>query len=155
MKEIRLSQGKVAVVSDHRFEFLNQWKWKAQRNDKGWYAVRQEKVNGKYKTLLMHKEIANPPDGFQVDHKDLDGLNNVDENLRICTQTQNTRNRNKFANNQSGYKGVWRDGDKYRAAIRVDNKPIHLGMFIDPVDAAHAYDAKARELFGEFARTNF
>lgn len=61
----------------------------------------------------------------------------------------------KQKNNTSGYKGVsYNKRDKYQAKIKF-NKQIHIGYFEDPIRAAKAYDAKALELFGEFAQLNF
>jgi hypothetical protein len=55
----------------------------------------------------------------------------------------------------SRYKGVSRNREKWQARIKVDGKQSHLGIFTDEEDAARAYDAAARELFGEFAYLNF
>ncbi len=38
---------------------------------------------------------------------------------------------------------------------KADGTKIYLGRFAREEDAAMAYDEKARELYGEFARTNF
>ena len=37
----------------------------------------------------------------------------------------------------------------------VDGKLIHLGYFIDEMDAASAYDEAAMKYHGDFARLNF
>jgi len=36
-----------------------------------------------------------------------------------------------------------------------DGKSLYLGTYTDETDAARAYDAAARQKFGEFARCNF
>ncbi|NBC17299.1 MAG: hypothetical protein GVY18_08310 [Bacteroidetes bacterium] len=43
---------------------------------------------------------------------------------------------------------------KWLARIYVDGKAIHLGYHADEVEAAKAYDAAARRIFGNFARPN-
>jgi hypothetical protein len=77
--------------------------------------------------------------------------------LRICNRAENERNKVKQKNNTSGYKGVSWDkaGKKWCSKIRINNRLNHLGYHKDPQDAARAYDTAARELFGEFAKTNF
>lgn len=153
MKEIQLTQGKVAHISDHRFEHYNQWKWFAHKDKNGkWYAERQK--GWPQKTIKMHREIMGVTDPkIQVDHRDSDGLNNVDENLRICTNAENAHNRGKPRDNRSGYKGVSYRKDLKKYVARIGR--IHLGFFSDPIEAARAYDAAAIKHHGEFARTNF
>ena len=53
----------------------------------------------------------------------------------------------------SKYKGVWKES-KWRTGIRHNYKTIHLGSFETEAEAARAYNAKATELFGEFANLN-
>lgn len=153
MKQIPLTQGKVVLVDDADYEYLSQWKW----NFNGWYAVRNSAtLFGKRKTIYMHCEIVPHPDGFQTDHIDLDRLNNQRSNLRIATVSQNNGNREASFNNRSGFKGVYRrEKNRFVAEIKIDNKRIYLGSFDSAEEAARAYDAKARELRREFARTNF
>jgi hypothetical protein len=97
------------------------------------------------------------PDGMDVDHINGDGLCNLRENLRLCTHSENLHNRGKQINNTSGYKGVYfhKQSKKFTAKIRLEGKTTSLGYYDSPIEAAQAYDAKAREIFGEFARTNF
>lgn len=92
-----------------------------------------------------------------VDHASGDRLDNRRVNLRPCTHAENQRNQGPSSRNASGYKGVSlykRDGT-YRASIAAHGRRRHLGYYSNPVEAARAYDAAARELHGEFARTNF
>jgi hypothetical protein len=156
-KQIELTQGKATLVSDHRYEYLNQWKWLAQRTSSGnYYAVRwSEGGRESRRLILMHRVITNAPDGMDVDHKDRNGLNNTDENLRVCTRSQNMRNRR--IRNKTGFVGVswYKQTNRYRACACLNRKSITIGYFLDPADAARAYDKFAKKHFDEFAQLNF
>ena len=92
-----------------------------------------------------------------IDHIDGDTWNNRKSNLRVCSNSENLCNRGLASNNKSGYKGVyWRKHrQKWEAEIGKDRVQYHLGFYDDIVEAAKAYDAKARELHKEFAYQNF
>jgi len=92
----------------------------------------------------------------QIDHIDGNPKNNKWSNLRLATNTQNSRNSGKPKNNTSGFKGVSFVSrlNKYRATIMVNRKSIHLGCFSDVKDAALAYNEAAKSYFGEFALLN-
>jgi hypothetical protein len=98
-----------------------------------------------------------PPEGMEVDHQDGDGLNNRRSNLRICTHQNNSRNMRRHRDSASRFKGVswWKTRQIWRAYIVVDNKQKGLGYYNNDTDAARAYDAAAKKLFGEFANLNF
>jgi len=89
-----------------------------------------------------------------IDHRDRKPLNNRKPNLRICTRKENNRNKGKPKTNTSGFKGVDFIGKKWRAAIKVNQKRIHIGMFKHKTEAALAYNRAAIQYFGEFACLN-
>ena len=157
MKEIRLTQGKVALVDDCDYEYLSQFRWHAAKNCRVFYAARGTFRGGKGKSMLMHRVILAAQKGEQVDHIDHDGLNNRRDNLRICTTAQNAANKRKDTGTISLYKGVdWHKGNKaWRARVSLKGKRIEIGHFHREEDAARTYDAKAKELFGQFASLNF
>jgi hypothetical protein len=151
---IQLTQGKLALVDDEDYDWLNQWKWCFHDG----YATRR---NLKNTTLRMHRLIMDPPNGMDIDHANGNGIDNRRFNLRVCTRAQNVMNSIVRSDNKSGFRGVsWHKVQKkYVAYIYLTKfgkpKQMRLGNFYDAVDAAHAYDEAARQLFGEFARTNF
>lgn len=157
MKEIKLSKGLKTRVDDCDFENLNQFKWRASKEFNTYYAVRVIKIGNRRHTIRMHIEIMGVFDcKLMIDHEDRDGLNNQRYNLRPATNQQNSRNQ-AGVNKSSKYKGVFfsKSKCKYSAQIKIDYKSKHIGYFINEEEAARAYDAKARELFGEFAYLNF
>ena len=161
MKEIPLTQGKVALVDDEDFEKVSQFQWYANRIGKGdhWYATRNVRRNGKRRPELMHRVIMGLEygDPRQVDHRDrVNTLDNRKCNLRVATRPQNSRNIGVPKHNTSGFKGVsWRkQDDKWGANIKVNGVQRYLGSFPTKELAAVAYDAAAIELHGEFACTN-
>ena len=154
MKEIKLTQGKVALVDDEDFEYLNQFKWYASKIDNTYYACRCQRIGKIHKKYMIHRVIMNTPANMVTDHIDHNGLNNQKNNLRICTTAQNQMNKLP----QNKYKGVYFDKRKnhtyIKASIKLGGKLKHLGFFNTDKDAAIAYNIKARELFGEFANLN-
>ena len=157
MKEIKLTQGKVALVDDKDFEYLNQFKWYAGKKKRNFYAYRKKWIDGGQKTIIMHRVIMNTPKGMEADHKDGNGLNNQEYNLRNCTTAQNTKNRRiSKSNNKSGYKGVyWKKSNKtWVAQIKNNYREIYIGCFQTKEGAARAYNEKAVEFYGEFANLN-
>jgi len=159
MKEIPLTQGKVALVDDADYDSLMAMgKWYCDSNGYAARSKKYRKENGKLgnRTVLMHRVIMQAKDGTFIDHRDTDKLNNQKSNLRECTKRQNCRNRNKSSSNSSSYKGVsWnKEKRKWVAQIRIDDKVTYLGQFVDLTEAAKAYNAAALEHYGEFARLN-
>jgi hypothetical protein len=119
------------------------------------------KIAGRFKYL--HRLIAEQvygliPRGKIVDHyPDPDGLNCQRTNLRLCTRSQNMGNSKAHADKAGKYKGVSLDKatGKYVAQICCNKKHIKIGRYKTAIEAARAYDEKARALFGIYSKANF
>jgi hypothetical protein len=111
------------------------------------------------KTCMLHRFLMNFPKKKVVDHIDENPLNNLKENLRICTHSENQRNRGKPKSNSSGYIGVSRYNDtrvsKFRAGIHIDGKEHSIGSFYTPLLAAVAYDEYIKEIDDKYSVLNF
>lgn len=149
------------MVDDEDYDWLNQWNWyylKKDADNTG-YAMRcGRKDDGERfrKGILMHREILDLKKGEYADHIDGNGLNNCRKNLRKASNMQNVRNQRKMIGTSSKYKGVsWdKQHKRWRAKLCVDYKQITIGLFNSEEEASEAYNSKARELHGDFAKLN-
>lgn len=156
MKRIPLTQDKFAIVDDCNYEWLSKYKWYAKKDKNTYYAVRNSNnENSKQKLIFMHREIIKTSANKQTDHRNGNGLDNREINIRICTNSQNNQNRHKVWG-KSMFRGVswYKRYEKWQVKIRL-GKLIHCGYFHTEIEAARAYDEKALEIFGEFAHLNF
>lgn len=163
-----------AEVDDEDYDRVSQFTWQvgvSKRNAQ--YALRSVYIGGGRKNnkkiaIMMHRFIMNVDDeSIIVDHRNHNGLNNQKYNLRACTKKENSRNRVSVRNSTSKYIGVHRHVSRYQtkagtkesvrwqATIGIGGRMISVGCFQNEDAAARARDAKAKELFGEFANLNF
>lgn len=159
MKLIPLTQGKFAQVDDEDYEYLNQWKWYAHNCSDLCYARRSYRSDGGVKIFVtMHRIIMKTINTkLQVDHKDHNGLNCQKYNLRICTSSENCRNRRKGKRiSASKFVGInWvKAKGRWVSLIYINRKIKYLGMFKNEIDAALCYNEAAKKYFGEFANLN-
>jgi hypothetical protein len=151
---VPLSRGSAAIIDAVDLPLVRGHNWTlSTAKDRPDYAV--WRPNGR--TVYLHRLILGAGEGEFVDHLDRDGLNCRRSNLRRSTPQGNMANVAKRSTNSNLYKGVRKRCDRRRwtARIQFNGHGIHLGSFDRAEDAARAYDAKARELFGEFAGLNF
>ena len=105
----------------------------------------------------FHKLVLGNPTCV-VDHIDGNPYNNMKENLRMCRQCENARNVSvKRKNNTTGYQGVGLvpSTGHYVARVVFNYRSYSAGTYPTAEEAAHAYDRKAIELHGDFAKLNF
>jgi HNH endonuclease/AP2 domain len=112
------------------------------------------------KTIAMHRFIMGlsqrSDSKMEVDHINGIVLDNRKSNLRLCSHSDNLRNAKKQSNNTSGYRGVNFDKThgKWRVQISLEKgkSAKTIGRFNTPEEANACYQAKAKEVFGEFYR---
>ncbi len=146
---VRLTKGYEAIIDAADVSLVDGRNWCANVTRGLIYAL-----SGSPKTYL-HRLITGVGAGFEVDHRDGNGLNNRRGNLRISTHAENLRNRGVQRNSASGIKGVcWDKSAKgWRAQIGVDGQMIYLGTFREKGLARSAYAAAALKYHGQHGRS--
>lgn len=168
MKKIKLNgkRGGYALVDDVDYDLLIQHKW--HQNAQG-YAVTRIYENKKDKKIhRMHRmimQLPKTPNGLFIDHANGNKLDNRKKNLRPATHSENIANSKKrsYAGKpaKSKYKGVWFQSDKnynrtkkWVAELKKNGVRYRLGHFLTEIEAAEAYNKKAKEIHKQFAPIN-
>jgi hypothetical protein len=149
---VPLPDGTEATIDAEDAESVGQHNWCLGN---GYVVTFLPRVNGKQKTLRLHRLVMGEPEGKMVDHRNGNPLENRKAFLRPATNAQNQYNQGIPSHNTSGHKGVgWNKAcKKWQARIKHEGKQIHLGLFTDLEEASKAYREAALKYHGEFART--
>lgn len=153
---IPLLKGWITIIdiADADLAQLNWYaKTKKERSAKPYIVTNAKNVSSALLHRVVLSRILNRNlDPYELaDHINGNSLDNRRCNLRLATTSQNNANRGKHRNNRSGFKGVFRNGKKWRAVISTNGKAVHIGTFDTPEEAHEAYKIRAIQLFGEFA----
>lgn len=162
MKKVELTKGYYAEVDDADYQKIRVHTWyiRKYKDSDNVYAETKSALT-QNRSIMMHRFLTDCPKGMVVDHIDGNGLNNTQENLRICSKQQNAQNKKIRKDSTTLFKGVYDTGNiesdaRYVAKIGMPDKTrFNIGGFYTPEEAAFAYDSKACEVFGEFANCNY
>lgn len=106
-----------------------------------YFAASNEKIDGKWTRVMLHRLLMEAPKGLDVDHVNHDMLDCRRTNLRICTRSQNLQNRKSaLPSSTTGVKNVgWssRNG-KYIVSLTIKGKKVWIGQFSVLEDAERA-----------------
>lgn len=127
---------------------LDQYRWLVSTNG---YVV----ANRNKKKLYLHRVIMEAPEGMEVDHINLDKLDNRRNNLRIVTGSQNKMNRLVQKNNRNGLKGITFEAGKWRVRIQANGNRYNIGSYSTQKEATKQYHLAADILHGEFKRSDY
>lgn len=121
----------------YMYNMISKYQWHIKRQKNTYYAATY--IN--CKTINMHTLIVNN-NIFKlgIDHIDGNGLNNIFNNLRMVTYSQNAMNSRIYCTNTSGIAGVYYiyNRDKYRAHIKFNGIKMNLGNYINIESATYA-----------------
>lgn len=129
----------------------------------GSYSKKYGRLSSKFGEILLPRLLMFMHNGEwpvgEVDHINGDTHDDRLVNLRVCSRSENAKNRRAYKSSSTGYKGVYEGNKrgkviKYLASIQVDNERIFLGSFNTPWQAAAAYNKAADEFHGKFASLN-
>ncbi len=105
--------------------------------------------------MVMARVIGRPLERAEfVDHINGNTLDNRRENLRVCSNAENLRNRRKPpSDNKSGVMGVMfcKQTGKWAAELRLARKKIWLGRHVNFDDAVRVRREAEQKYWGEFA----
>lgn len=157
---ITLHNNMRAKVSASDYEWLNKYHWTAVwgETSQTWYAT--ARIDGH--NVKMHRLILKAKKGQIVDHQDFNGINNARDNIQIVSASVSRHRIRKPRFSPHGgtptskYRGVsWQAAtESWYAEITKEGKTYFLGRFDSEIDAAKAFNRKARQLYGKFAMLN-
>lgn len=131
-----------AIIDTEDLDKISNQKWCLDKND----YVKNSSQKYLHRILLGETNL-------YVDHINGNTLDNRKQNLRLCTNADNLKNRVKLpSNNTSGVIGVRfrKDRNKWYSEIKVNEETIRLGSYVNKEDAIKARKDAEEKYFKEF-----
>lgn len=98
---VPLTRGFFARIDAEDVELVSRYNWNASKaGGKRPYACATNGWGEYESRVAMHRLVTNCPDGMVPDHINFDTLDNRKENLRICTQSDNSKRKQKKTREQ-------------------------------------------------------
>ena len=88
----------------------------------------------------------------RIDHRNGISDDNRIDNLRCATHSQNMWNTKPHSKNTSGFRGVYKRGNRYVSMISIDGNRMYLGSFSTAEEASAKYEDVAKQAHGDFSR---
>lgn len=130
-----------AIIDLGGINIVKQYKWSLKDNGYVRTVINR-------KTIYLHRLLMKAKDGDEIDHINLNKLDNRRQNLRFCTHAQNCWNR---TSEKRGVQKLKRNlNKKYRANITVDGETIWLGYYLTEKEALEARVKAERKYQKEF-----
>lgn len=123
----------------------------AGRNSRGYRRIQIDKRRYAAHVLAWFYMTGQWP-AEEIDHWNRDTGDNRFTNLREATRKQNNENKRQYARSTPGTRGVYSEGQKWRASVRHNKRQIHLGSFDAVEDAQAARRAAEDQLFTHHVR---
>lgn len=144
MKQIKLSQGRVALVDDEDFGWLSQWKWYYCRSKRSKTGYAWRRAFCLWRTIQMHAAIAERYgfSGQGVEHITACGCDNRKANLQPATRNVRL---------QTSRGVTWdKNRNEWRVQIKVGRKTRTLGYFEKFDIAVEVHFQVEANYFGQF-----
>lgn len=139
LKDRHLNEVGRAIIDIDDIPLCERYKWHIKRSRKTSYAVAKDSTG---KTIFLHRLVLNYNGPDDVDHKDLNGLNNRKRNLKICSHSEN------LINQGQDRRGIYMvKSGRYRATITKDYHTHYLGTFDTKEEALEARIKAEKSLF--------
>jgi len=135
------------------YELIKDYCW---RIDAYGYVVTSVKneSSGKYnKIIKLHQLLSPCLNNYVIDHKNGNKLDNQKHNLRICLQSDNTKNHITYKTSTTDVSGVTWNKEKQNWRVRI-GKDISVGSFVNFDDAVNARKKAEEKYFGEYSYDN-
>jgi hypothetical protein len=148
MRQISLSQGKLAIVDDEDYPLVKDFKWcfRGDSEGSGGYALRHIKIDGKDRKMYLHRQLMQPEPGKEVIFLNHDKLDCRRSNLKVVSHEEARRHHRVRRDSKTGVKGVRHDpgNNTWSAYVYRNDCCHHIGTFGSIEAASAAYEAEIR-----------